>query len=124
LMEYLTLTDIYFFTSKDPYQAVSGTFLYAMSAGCPVISNSFVLAKEMLDEETGIILETAGETELAEKAIMLLQNDDLRKKMSNSALLKMRDTNWKKVGRKHADLFYEIFGKPVASNKLSNQVAG
>ena len=71
LMEYLTLTDLYLFTSKDPNQAVSGTFLYAMSAGCPVISNSFVLAKEMLDKETGVILETASEHELAENAIRL-----------------------------------------------------
>ncbi len=34
LMEYLALTDIYLFTSRDPNQAVSGTFIYAMSAGC------------------------------------------------------------------------------------------
>jgi glycosyltransferase involved in cell wall biosynthesis len=38
LLEYLQLTDIYLFTSKDPEQAVSGTFAYAMGCGCPVIS--------------------------------------------------------------------------------------
>jgi hypothetical protein len=37
LLEYLQLTDIYLFTSKDPQQAVSGTFSYAMSSGCPII---------------------------------------------------------------------------------------
>ncbi len=67
LMEYLALTDIYLFTSKDPNQAVSGTFLYAMSAGCAIISNSFVLAKEMLDDKTGIIIENGKEHELAQK---------------------------------------------------------
>lgn len=36
LLEYLQRTDIYFFTSKDPQQAVSGTLVYAMSAACPV----------------------------------------------------------------------------------------
>jgi glycosyltransferase involved in cell wall biosynthesis len=71
LMEYLALTDIYLFTSKDPEQAVSGTFLYAMSAGCPIISNSFVLAKEMLDEKTGVILTSAKESELAGHAIRI-----------------------------------------------------
>jgi len=38
LLDYLQLTDIYLFTSNDPNQAVSGTFAYAMSCGCPIIS--------------------------------------------------------------------------------------
>jgi glycosyltransferase involved in cell wall biosynthesis len=122
LMEYLRLTDLYLFTSKDPNQAVSGTFLYAMSAGCPIISNSFVLAKEMLDKETGIILETNNESELAENAIMLLQNDLLRTQMGNNAFLKTRETTWEKIGRKHSSLFSEIFGNPSVTIELSNLV--
>ena len=38
LLDYLQLTDVYLFTSRDPNQAVSGTFSYAISCGCPVIS--------------------------------------------------------------------------------------
>lgn len=108
LMEYLALTDIYLFTSRDPHQAVSGTFLYAMSAGCPIISNPFVLAKEMLDETTGIIIESSSEDELAEQAIRLLQNEPLRKEMGHNAFLKTRNTTWKKVVKKHTALFNEI----------------
>lgn len=118
LMEYLALTDIYLFTSKDPDQAVSGTFLYAMSAGCPIISNSFVLAKEMLDENTGIILETGKEEELAEKAICLLLNKNQRKKMGYNAFLRTRDTAWKKVAEKHIELFDRIMGKPLINAEL------
>ena len=93
LMEYLALTDIYLFTSKDPNQAVSGTFLYAMSAGCPIISNSFVLAKEMLDEKTGVILTTTKESELAENAIRILQNPQLTKGNENNAIAKNKKYN-------------------------------
>jgi glycosyltransferase involved in cell wall biosynthesis len=118
LMEYLALTDIYLFTSRDPHQAVSGTFLYAMSAGCPIISNSFVLAKEMLDENTGVIIETGEESELAENAIYLLQNKSVRKRMGYSAFMKTRDTIWKKVAEKHLELFDEIIGKPVMKESL------
>ena len=110
LMDYLALTDIYLFTSKDPAQAVSGTFLYAMSAGCPIISNDFVLAKEMLDKETGVILTTPDENELSAHAIRILQNPQLRKEMSNNALLKTINSSWDKVGEKHASLFGEILG--------------
>ena len=118
LMEYLALTDIYLFTSKDPEQAVSGTFLYAMSAGCPIISNSFVLAKEMLDEQTGVILTTGKESELAEHAIRILQNPQLQKEMRHNALLKTRNTTWKKVGQRHADLFSDIVGTTALTPEL------
>jgi hypothetical protein len=37
LLEHLYKIDLHFY-SKDPQQAVSGTFVYALSAGCPVIS--------------------------------------------------------------------------------------
>jgi glycosyltransferase involved in cell wall biosynthesis len=120
LMEYLALTDIYLFTSKDPNQAVSGTFLYAMSASCPIISNSFVLAKEMLDEKTGVILTTNSESELAEHAIHILQNPQLQKEMSNNAFLKTRNTTWEKVGQKHAKLFYNILDAPILTPKESD----
>src|SRR5690606_5657922 len=30
LLDFLSITDIYLFTSKDPFQAVSGTFSYAL----------------------------------------------------------------------------------------------
>jgi glycosyltransferase involved in cell wall biosynthesis len=124
LMEYLALTDIYLFTSKDPDQAVSGTFLYAMSAGCPIISNSFVLAKEMLDEHTGIILETSKSEELAENAISLLLNKGMRKKMGYNAFLKTRDTTWKKVAGKHIELFETILWKPVIDTELLTGLVG
>jgi glycosyltransferase involved in cell wall biosynthesis len=122
LMEYLALTDIYLFTSKDPDQAVSGTFLYAMSAGCPIISNSFVLAREMLDESTGFIIGAGKEHELAEKAILLLQNDKLRKQMGHNAFLRTRDTTWKKVVKQHIALFDQILTPHVHTPAVSGQI--
>lgn len=122
LMEYLALTDIYLFTSKDPDQAVSGTFLYAMSAGCPIISNSFVLAKEMLDDKTGIIIEPGQEHELASNAIFLLQNRDFRKQMGKQAFLRTRDTPWKTVAGKHIELFNKILRNPVISAERREHV--
>lgn len=114
LMEYLALTDVYLFTSKDPHQAVSGTFLYAMGSGCPVISNSFVLAKEMLDDTTGVILATNRPEELAENAIRILENNGLQEEMSANARNKTRDTTWEKVGKKHVQLFSSILGMDLS----------
>ena len=121
LMEYLTLTDIYLFTSKDPFQAMSGTFLYAMSAGCPIISNPFVLAKEMLDDQTGVILSSNHEKELAGHAIRLLENEPLRRQMGRNAYLKTRNTAWSKVAARHTVLFEEILVPRKGSPALSGQ---
>jgi glycosyltransferase involved in cell wall biosynthesis len=120
LMEYLALTDIYLFTSKDPHQAVSGTFLYAMSAGCAIISNSFVLAREMLDDRTGIIIEPAQENALSQSAIFLLQNKDIRKEMGQQAYLKTRNTPWNIVAEKHLELFDQLFSKPAPQEITSS----
>ena len=57
LLEYLQLTDIYLFTSNDPNQAVSGTFVYAMSCGCPIISTPIPHAMELLSKDTVIIFD-------------------------------------------------------------------
>jgi glycosyltransferase involved in cell wall biosynthesis len=123
LMEYLALTDIYLFTSKDPEQAVSGTFLYAMSAGCPIISNSFVLAKEMLDEKTGVILTSANESELAGHAIRILKDPQLKKEMGANALMKTRNTTWEKIGERHISLFNEILPATVLKEELPGVIS-
>jgi len=122
LMEYLALTDVYLFTSKDPHQAVSGTFLYAMSAACPIISNRFVLAEEMLDKNTGIVLTGSDEQELAEQAIQLLLQPKVRKQMGYNAYLKTKESNWNKVAVLHISLFFKILGKSVMPSSWATEL--
>lgn len=113
LLNYLSLTDIYLFTSKDPNQAMSGTFMYAMSAGCAIISNAFVLANEMLDEDTGAIIQSGDENALANHAIYLLRHEAERLEMGKKAFMRTRNTLWGTVARKHAMLFYELMKKQL-----------
>ncbi|NTW31219.1 MAG: glycosyltransferase [Bacteroidetes bacterium] len=110
LLEYLRLTDIYLFTSKDPNQAVSGTFSYAMSCGCPVISTPIPQALEMLDENTGIIIEFQNSQQLATGAIRLLNDESLRKNISINTLHKIAPTAWENSAILHALLFDKILG--------------
>ncbi len=99
-----------------------------MSAGCAIISNSFVLAKEMLDGETGIIFQGDSVHELAEHAISLLGNRPLRRQMGQNAFIKTRDTTWKNVGQSHTRLFNAIMQAPcnrygclVTGSRLMNK---
>ncbi|MBF0107089.1 MAG: glycosyltransferase [Deltaproteobacteria bacterium] len=110
LMEYLRLTDIYLFTSKDPHQAVSGTFSYAMSCGCPIVSTPIPQAREMLDEHTGIIIEFQHSGQLAAGVIKLLGDDLLRKNISINTLHKIAPTAWQNSAIAHVLIFIEVLG--------------
>ena len=113
LLEYLQLTDIYLFTSNDPNQAVSGTFVYAMSCACPIISTPFPHAKEVLTEDTGIIFEFGNSQQLANGVIRLLSDGSLRRNISSNTLQKIVSTAWENSAVAHAMLFEKISGDKI-----------
>ena len=110
LLEYLQLTDIYLFTTNDPNQAVSGTFVYAMSCGCPIISTPIPHAKEVLTSDTGIIIDFQNSRQLAESVIRLLNDEELRRNISVNTLQKIVSTAWENSAVAHANLFEQISG--------------
>jgi len=108
LLEYLQLTDIYLFTSKDPNQAVSGTFSYAMSCGCPIISTPIPHAQEVLRNDTGIIIDFQNSKQLAQGINRLLADDTLRQNFSANSLQRMAPTAWENAAIAHAQLIEKI----------------
>jgi len=130
LLEYLRLTDIYLFTSNDPNQAVSGTFSYAMSCGCPIISTPFPQAREMLDDHTGIIIDFQNSEQLSTGVLKLLHNETMRKNISINTLHKIAPTSWENSAIAHALLFKKIlqsttvlqFNVPVINLKHIKQL--
>jgi glycosyltransferase involved in cell wall biosynthesis len=118
LLEYLQLTDIYLFTSKDPNQAVSGTFCYAMSCGCPIISTPIPHAKEVLTENMGIIVDFEHPQQLANAVNLLLGNDALRQSISINILQHMAATAWENSAIAHALLLQKVIeaNEPLVSN--------
>jgi glycosyltransferase involved in cell wall biosynthesis len=113
LLEYLQLTDIYIFSATDPNQAVSGTFVYAMSCACPIISTPIPHAKELLTGDTGIIYDFKNSNQLAEAAIGLLNNEPLRRSISTNTLQKIVSTAWENSAAAHAMLFQKIAGNKI-----------
>lgn len=108
LLEYLQLTDIYLFTSKDRNQAVSGTFSYAISSGCPVISTPIPHAREVLGNDAGIIVDFENPEQLSNAVIKLLKDEKLRKNISSNGLHRMASTAWENTAISHAMLFEKI----------------
>jgi glycosyltransferase involved in cell wall biosynthesis len=114
LLEYLQLTDIYLFTSNDPNQAVSGTFVYAASCACPIISTPIPHAKEILTDDTGMIFEFGNSTQLADSVISLLCDEDRITHLSVNTLQKMVTTAWENSAIAHAKLFEKMSDSEIA----------
>jgi glycosyltransferase involved in cell wall biosynthesis len=108
LLEYLQLTDIYIFTSKDRTQAVSGTFSYALSCGCPIISTPIPHALEVLQDETGVIIDFENPKQVARKVIQLLENETLCATIAANGIHKLAPTAWENSAIAHALLFKKL----------------
>lgn len=108
LLEYLQMTDIYLFTSKDPNQAVSGTFSYAISCGCPVISTPIPHAREVLGGDVGIMIDFEAPQQLADAAIRLLSDATLAQNLRANGLHRMASTAWENAAIAYAMLFQGV----------------
>ncbi len=107
LLGYLRATDLYLFTSRDPHQAVSGTFSYAMSCACPIIATRIPHATELLGD-AGMIIDFEAPDQLADAAIRLLGDEELRGQMSCRAYEQSRSLLWENAAIGYARLFRDI----------------
>lgn len=109
LLDYLTLSEIYLFSSKDPNQAVSGTFAYAMSCGCAVISTPIPHAKEALHKENGILLNNFDQSDEFQNAIFrLIKDNETRIAMGKNAFAASSATSWKNIAIQYRLLFDQL----------------
>ncbi|WP_343614836.1 glycosyltransferase [Flavobacterium sp.] len=108
LLDYLKATDIYMFTSKDPNQAVSGTFAYAMSCACPMVASKIPHTKEVLTSDCGILVDIGNVDQFAEAALQLISDENLRYEMAINALSKMRASSWENAGLTHMNTYKKL----------------
>lgn len=113
LLEYLQLTDIYLFTSSDPNQAVSGTFVYALSCGCIIIATPIPHALELLSDRSGLIFDFKNSEQLASATNRLLADESLCSKMRITSLQKIMVTAWENSAIAYARLFHQL----IANNE-------
>jgi len=113
LLDYLKLSDLYLFTSKDPNQAVSGTFAYALSCACPVISTPIPHAKEVLEDNTGMLFDFFDHDDLANQTIHLLKDSRLLNEKSLNAYHKSQITIWPNVSISYMQQLLKT-SKPMA----------
>ncbi len=105
IIKYLKATDIYLSSCTDPNQITSGTLSYAMGCGRAIISTPFLHAKDIVNEERGLLVNFE-DPKSFEKAILdLLENSSKRKSMEEKAYYYTRHMTWPNVAIHYCDLF-------------------
>lgn len=112
LLDYLKATDIYMFTSKDPNQAVSGTFAYAMSCACPIVASKIPHTREVLTPDSGILVDIGNVDQFAEAAIKLISDENLRNEMGIQSFTKMRASSWENAAITHINTYKNLIDNP------------
>lgn len=105
LLEYLKATDIYVFTSKDPNQAVSGTFSYAMSCCCPVVASKIPHTLEVLTEEVGLLVDIQDANQYSTAILSLLKDKNKLEEMGFNAYGKSIAACWENVALKYKEVY-------------------
>jgi glycosyltransferase involved in cell wall biosynthesis len=116
LLEYLQICDVYLFTTVDPMQAVSGTFSYAVSAGCPIVSTRIPHAVEVLNDSNGVFIDFNSHEQLACAVNDLLGDTYRLEEMSAASLHRMASTSWQNTAIKHALVFQDIASASIRLN--------
>ncbi len=109
IISYLQASDIYLCTNLDTNQIVSGTLAYAMGCGRTVVSTPIAYAKEILDNNFGIVLKETKNPEEYSKAIdAILSNPELKSKIERNAYSFSRAMIWSNVASKYLNIFNKV----------------
>jgi len=123
LFEFLTVCDVYIIPYLGQKQISSGTLIYAMGAGKPIISTPFWYAEEMLAENRGLLFDFNDSGQLSEKIIFLFDNDQQRHIISHNAFSLAKECFWPKIGKQYVELIDKMSDIPDLSQpQVSNSV--
>jgi glycosyltransferase involved in cell wall biosynthesis len=94
---------------EDEIIAASGPLLTAMGFGKPIVATKLRrFAGYLLNGENSLIVEPANPDELAKAVILILRDDRLRRKLSESAHKYAREFSWEKIAKRTLSVYKEL----------------
>lgn len=122
LTEWLKIIDIYITPYLDPQQITSGALAYAIGAGKACVSTPYLYAKEVLDDERGLLVPWRDPPALAKTVIELLSNPDRKLEIEKRAYQYGRLMTWSHVGSQHLNLFRTVLSQTPANLSLPRDI--
>ncbi len=126
IVDYLLASDVYVTPYLDPLQITSGTLAYALGAGKAIVSTPYLHAVEVLSEERGLLVDFRSARGLADQALRILANPDLKRSLERNAYAYGRETAWPRVGERMLDVLREAaaFDQSVNHRSALSAIAG
>ena len=108
LPEYYAEADV--FVGPSEVEGLGVVFLEASASGLPLVGTAIGgTADILLDEFTGIKVETKNEVELSQAILRILRDDDLNQRLSKNAREHaVKNFSWPRVAFRFAEVFNEI----------------
>jgi len=104
---YYKSVDVCVFPSR--YEPFGIVLLEAMACGKPVItSNVGGIPFVVEDGKTGLLFESENVEDLAEKIVILLKDEKLRRKMGDAGLERVKEFTWNKITEQTVEVYREI----------------
>lgn len=111
LVDYLRATDIYITPYLDPQQIASGTLSYAVGAGKVSISTPYLYAKEVLNNDRGVLVPSRDSAAISQATIKVLKDKKYRESLEREAYKFGRLMTWSSVALAYFDLFNLVLKK-------------
>ena len=105
LKEFIGAANVYVTPYLDPEQVVSGTLAYTVGAGKAVISTPYRYARELLDEDRGVLVPFRDSKAISEGILRLLDDEAETSAMRKRAYLYGRNMIWPVVAEHYHETF-------------------
>lgn len=105
LLQFLVAADIYITPYLGKDRISSGTLAYALASGKAIISTPYHYAEDLLGEDRGLFVPFQDSKAIAEKLMLLLEDDNLRNRIRKSAYQYGRKMIWREVANEYARVF-------------------
>ncbi|MBS3770937.1 MAG: glycosyltransferase [Bacteroidales bacterium] len=112
LVEYLTISDLYFTPYLTREQITSGTLSYAIGAGSCVLSTPYWHAEELLGNGRGILFGFKDHVMLSVILLDLLDHPGKLQKYRKKAFEYGKRLRWPRIGKQYLQLYRKL-SKPV-----------
>jgi len=104
---YYKITDLYIVSSRE--EGGPKQMLESMASGVPVISTHVGMAPDVIiDGKNGFIVDVEDTKTLTQKTLQLLDNEHLRKNMTDTGLKTALKYDWSIIAQEYAKNIYQV----------------
>ena len=105
--EYMVASDVFVLPSLS--EGFPTVILEAMASGIPIVATKVRGVPEIIkDGENGFLVEPRNSEEIAEKVLLLLNKDELRKRISEKNIEEVKRYHWESIAIRLEEVYFRV----------------